>query len=181
MATTIFINALNDIKNINPSFKILIKFKKKRIINKAIKAINEKYFNSNVFTASHIINFSRLFHCAKLMNILLDDDLIVDNTIISGGSKVNIAYNENSAVLRVKTDTHELIFTAAYDIKVECIDTRDQNHTYRLVYTYDEIYHDSKKPKMWEEVIRSHTYESLYVVFNLILQIVFNALYEKEN
>lgn len=182
MAMTIFIKTLNDIKDINLPFKFLVKLKKKHLINKAIREINRSYFSSNYFTSSHIINFCRLFIGAKMMKIVKDDKIVQNNHISAGGSEIDVFYSDNSAVMRIKTDTQELIFSATDAIKVEHIDNRDPEHSYRAVYNYDTLEsRNHKSLHTHEEMIRVYSYESLYIAFNLILQIVFNALYEKEN
>ena len=184
MATTILINTLNEINEIKLPFKFLVKLKKKYLINKALREINRTYFNRNYFTSSHIARFCRLFHAAKLMEILKDDDLVHNDSIIVESAKIDIAYFDNFSIMKIKSNTQEMIFTAVDNIKVEHIDNRDSEHSYRLVYTFDAVTTENRDSKEWntyKEMIRACSYESLYIAFNLIVQIVFNALYEKEN
>lgn len=183
MAMTIFIKTLEEIKSINSKFKwkFIAKLKKKIIINRAIKEISDRYSTYH-FTASHIINFCKLFDGAKLMGIIEDNDEIHGNNISIGShTNIDISYFDNSAVLKINIDNQELIFLAVgNNIRVERINNNDPNHSYRVVNTYETIDHCEK----WEnnkEMIEAYSYESLRVAFNLIVQLVFDALYRKEN
>lgn len=180
MATSILLKTLNELKDINLPFKFLTKLKKKRIIKHAEGYIRNYYLVDNYFSASHIIHLCKLFNAAKVMGLFDGCKFIDNNRITARGISIDVYDTmHESAVIAIDSKTQQFVISAIDNVRVDFVDFRDTNHSYRFTYYYDIL----NKRSTWSnrsELIEEYSYESLLIAFNLILQIIFNAMYEKE-
>lgn len=179
MATSILLKTLNEIKDINTSFKFIKKLKKKKIINKAENFIINYYLKDDYFSATHIIHLCKLFESAKIMGLFEGCEFVENSHISADGIGIDIYDTIDSAVIAIDSATQQFVISAIDTIRVDFADFRDSDHSYRFSYYYDTL----NKRSMWsdrKELIEGHAYESLLTAFNFIIQIIFNAMYEKE-
>ena len=131
------------------------------------------------FSATHIIHLCKLFESAKIMGLFEGCEFVENGHISAGGIGIDIYDTIHSAVIAIDSITQQFVISAVDNVKVDFADFRNSNHSYRFTYYYDTL----NKRSTWSdrsELIEGHTYESLLIAFNLIIQIIFNAMYEKE-
>ena len=126
------------------------------------------------------MNFCQLFSAAKLGDIL-ENNIVSDNLINVSGILIDVCYKSEFSIIRIKTDTQDMIYTATDVIKLEYTDIRNKDHSYRYSYSYDIIKATKDNWDDKQSMLESQSFEVLYIAFNLILQLVANGLYEKEN
>lgn len=184
MVTSIFLKCLGDLNGIKSSTKFFRNIKRKIIINKMTKYIQKKYLLDGKFGANHIIDFCMMFYAAKANNIFKNNIYIQDNHIDISGIGMDIFYSADLSSIKIKTNNNELTYIAVpdSDIQLKYIDIRDSDHSYSYIYSYALLSHN--KPERYntrERILMSNSFDMLYIAFHLILQLVANGMYEKEN
>ena len=176
MALTILIKTMEDIKNIKLP-KIISPIRKNQLIKSAKSKAFKKHLVNRI-ECSQIIDMARFFTAAKQMNILKNDDIIGDSSISTKDMEINIVYcANNSAVIRVRMKSCEVIYSITDSIKISYTDNRNPEHSYRFTNVYDELTgkHDGWKNDN-KEIIRVECYGLMIIIFKLIINLIFDNL-----